>query len=51
MSLRTRLNHLNLKDFRNYFLYLTGILVEVLAVLCLLGVGFLISWIVPRLVH
>jgi len=51
MPLRTRLNYLDLKDLRNYLLYMTGIVVEILAVLCLVGVGFLISWIVPRLVH
>jgi hypothetical protein len=51
MPLRTRLNHLDLKDLRNYLLYFTGIVVEVLAVLCLMGIGFLISWIVPRFVR
>ena len=51
MPLRTRLNNLDLKDFRNYLLYFTGIVVEVLAVFLLMGIGFLISWIVPRFVR
>jgi nitrate reductase NapE component len=49
MPVKARLNHLNLRDFRNYFLYLSGILVEVLAVALLMGIGFLIAWIVPLL--
>jgi len=49
MTLRAKLSHLNLRDVRNYRLYLSGILVEVLAVLLLMGIGFLVSWIVPRL--
>jgi len=47
MPAKFRVNHLDLKDLRNYRLYLSGILVEVLAVLLLMGIGFLIAWIVP----
>ncbi len=49
MTLRPRLNHLNLRDVRNYRLYLSGILIEVLVVLLLMVIGFLVSWIVLRL--
>jgi hypothetical protein len=50
MLVKWRLNHLNLKDVRNYRLYFSGILVEVLAVLLLMGIGFLLAWLVPRLI-
>jgi len=51
MPAKFRLNHLNLKDLRNYRLYFSGILVEVLAILLLMGIGYLIAWVVPRLIR
>jgi hypothetical protein len=47
MPARLRVKPLKLIDPRNYRLYLSGILVEVLAVLLLMGIGFFISWILP----
>jgi hypothetical protein len=47
----TRFNPFSLKNLRNYRLYLSGILVEVLAVFLLLGIGYLIAWVIPKLVH
>jgi hypothetical protein len=45
------LDPFNLKDPRNYRLYLSGILVEVLTIFLLMGIGFLIAWVVPKLIH
>jgi hypothetical protein len=50
MPMRIRSSHLNLKDLSNYRRYISGILVEVLAVFLLMGIGLLIVWAIPKLI-
>jgi hypothetical protein len=51
MPFKVRLDPFNLRDPRNYRLYLSGVLIEVLAVFLLMGIGLLIVWTIPKLIH